>query len=201
MVINMTTRHNIPLASLTLTLALLACTQAAHAQYEPALRSAQPAQPKQPTVELPLVSGWYEGRVVQYITTDVSDKDAAKRMGANYVPRLAYALPAQPRVPGQPSAVERIYSFTNFKQGGVLPSIPEPTGADSTNQNYSPLWQVHTVTWLPGQQARVLRSEEEVLAAADKGQVAIKPTNIVVNCPVLFSEQGGALPRIKIKTE
>ncbi|MGZ3159133.1 MAG: DUF7482 domain-containing protein, partial [Burkholderiaceae bacterium] len=81
------------------------------------------------------------------------------------------------------------------------PSIPEPTGADSTNKNYSPLWQIHTVTWLPGHEPHVLRSEEEVLTAADQGQVSIKQTNIVVNCPVIFSEQGGALPRITIRAE
>ncbi|HEY8102542.1 MAG TPA: hypothetical protein VIF82_17520 [Burkholderiaceae bacterium] len=181
--------------------ALFACSQSAFAQYADPHPAVTLAKEKLVTVTFPVVSGWYEGRVVQYITTDVSDQEIAKKKGVNFVPRLADAIPPLPHTPGQRSSVERIYSFTNFKQGGVLPSVPEPTGADSANKNYSPLWQMYTVTWLPDHEPHVLRSEEEVLAAADKGQVNIKQTNIVINCPVIFSEQGGALPQIKIREE
>jgi hypothetical protein len=44
----------------------------------------------------------------------------------------------------------------------------------------------------------VLKSEEAILAAADNGEVAVTPTRIVVNCPVIFSEQGGLLKGAKI---
>ena len=169
--------------------ALVACAcAAAHAQ----------AQTPAGTIELPLVSGWFQGKMVHYVTTDVSDPVAAKEMGANYVPRLANAIPARPRQPGQGSAIERIYSFGNFRQGGVLPSIPEPTGPGNTDRNYSPLWHVHKVNWTAGHTPRVLKSEEEVLQAADNGEVTITQTNIVVNCPVIFSPQGGLLPGAKI---
>ena len=60
---------------------------------------------------------------------------------------------------------------------------------------------MYAVTWLPGHEPRVLRSEEEVLTAADKGEVHIEQTRIVINCPVVFSEQGGGLPHVKIKSE
>lgn len=194
--------HNkVLLAGAAYLLALCGYLQPACAQYADPKLVFVPTNEKLVTAEFPVVSGWYEGRVVQYITTDVSDKEISRKKGVNFVPRLADAIPAQPHTPGQRSAVERIYSFTNFKQGGVLPSIPEPTGADSTNTNYSPLWQMYTVTWLPGHEPRVLRSEEEVLTAADKKEVSIKPTNIVINCPVIFSEQGGVLPHVKIRTE
>jgi hypothetical protein len=194
--------HNkVLLAGAMYVLVLCGYAQPACAQYADPQFTVAPASGKLLTAEFPVVSGWYEGRVVQYITTDVSDKEMAKKKGVNFVPRLADAIPAQPHTPGQRSAVERIYSFTNFKQGGVLPSIPEPTGADSTNKNYSPLWQMYTVTWLPGHEPRVLRSEEEVLTAADKNEVSIKQTNIVINCPVIFSEQGGVLPLVKIRAQ
>ena len=156
------------------------------------------AQATAGTIELPLISGWFQGKVVHYVTTDVSDANAAKEMGANYVPRLANAIPAQPRQPGQGSAIERIYSFGNFKQGGVLPSLPEPAGAGNTDRNYSPLWQVQKVNWVAGHVPRVLKSEEEILEAADRGEVTITQTNIVVNCPVIFSPQGGLLPGAKV---
>lgn len=184
---------NTMLSMPALALAVLLHMPAAHAQSDiPGI--ALPAG----TIELPLVSGWFQGRMVHYVTTDVSDPDAAREMGANYVPRLANALPSQLRVPGQPSSLERIYSVRNFRQGSVLPSIPEPTGAGNTDRNYSPLWLVHKVHWLPGHVPRVLKSEEDVLAAADKGEVSIVQTNIVVNCPVIFSPQGGLLAGAKV---
>jgi hypothetical protein len=159
-----------------------------------------PAQARSPagSIELPLVAGWFDGRAVYYVTTDVSDLQAAQEMGANYVPRLADAIPARPPYPGQRSAVERIYSFVNFRQGGVLPSIPTPAGTGNHDRNYSPLWLVHKVNWLPGHTPRVLKSEEAILAAADNGEVTVTPTRIVVNCPVIFSEPGGLLKGAKI---
>jgi hypothetical protein len=163
----------------------------------PGMAAAQ-TRPPAGSIELPLVSGWYDGRAVYYVTTDVSDPQAAQEMGVNYVPRLADAIPPQPPYPGQRSAVEHIYSFGNFRQGGVLPSIPMPAGAGNRNRNYSPFWLVHKVNWLPGHTPRVLKSEEAILAAADNGEVTVTPTRIVVNCPVIFSEQGGLLKGAKI---
>lgn len=163
----------------------------------PAMAAAQTRSPAG-SIELPLVAGWFDGRAVYYVTTDVSDAQAAQQMSANFVPRLADAIPPQPPQPGQRSAVEHIYSFGNFRQGGVLPSIPAPAGAGNQDPNYSPLWLVQKVNWLPGHTPRVLKSEEAILAAADNGEVAVTPTRIVVNCPVIFSEQGGLLKGAKI---
>lgn len=159
--------------------------------------SAQSTLPAKDTVELPLVSGWYEGKLVCYITTDVSDKQAAADMGANYVPRLANALNRQPQ-PGQPGTVERIYKIVNFAQGSVLPSLPEPIGDNNANTNYSPLWQVYAVRWNAGKTPHLLKSEEEVLAAEEAGDVHIDKTLIVVNCPVVFTAADGALPNVKL---
>ena len=177
--------------------ALLHACAAALLLAHPAMSAAQTRSPAG-SIELPLVAGWFDGRAVYYVTTDVSDPQAAQEMGANYVPRLADAIPPQPAHPGQRSAVEHIYSFGNFKQGGVLPSIPTPAGAGNRDSNYSPLWLVRKVNWLPGRTPRVLKSEEDILAAADKGEVAVTPTRIVVNCPVIFSEPGGLLKGAKI---
>jgi len=162
-----------------------------------ALSSTAYAQSSGDTVELPLVSGWFEGKVVRYVTTDVSDRQAAVEMGANYVPRLANALNRQPQ-PGQPGAVERIYAIVNFKQGSVLPSLPAPIGATNSNINYSPLWQVYKVSWTAGRTPHLLKSEEDVLAAEDAGDVSIEKTNLVVNCPVVFTAADGALPQVKL---
>ncbi len=145
-------------------------------------------------VQLPLIGGWHDGQRVHYITTDASDMAAATKMSANFSPRLTNALPEQPQAPGQRSALERIYAVTNFDQGNVLPSAPGPVGSGSTDKAYSPLWRMFKVTWAAGSTPMTLRSEEEVLAAIERGWVTMAPTDIVVNCPVVNSARGGLLP-------
>jgi hypothetical protein len=171
---------------------------AALAAVAASLPAAAPAQeaPRQ-VIELPLVAGWYDGRPVQYVTTDVSDAGAAAELGANYVPRLADAL--TPGALGKAGAVERIYRIANFRQGSVLPSIPEPAGAANRNRNYSPLWRVYVVQWSAAAAPHLLRSEEEILDAEEKGLLTIARSDIVVNCPVIFAA-GSGLPNAAIKT-
>ncbi|WP_445769127.1 DUF7482 domain-containing protein [Rheinheimera sp.] len=144
------------------------------------------------SVTLPLVKGWYDGEPVLYLTTDASDPNAAKDMGVNYVPQLAYAINSQP------SSVDDIFAVTNFKQGNIIPSAPIPSGPDNQDTDYTPLWQVSTVTWKDAQQAHTLKSEQDVLDAKANGMVVITQTNIVVNCPVIYSPEGGFLPNTKI---
>lgn len=145
-------------------------------------------------VQLPLIGGWHDGQRVHYITTDASDIPSATKMSANFSPRLTNALPELPQAPGQRNALERIYAFTNFEQGNVLPSAPLPVGSASTDKAYSPLWRMFKVTWVAGSAPTTLRSEEEVLGAIERGWVTMVPTNIVVNCPVVNSARGGLLP-------
>jgi 6-phosphogluconolactonase (cycloisomerase 2 family) len=125
-----------------------------------------------------------------YIQTEASDPDVAKAQGVNYVPKLANAI--------SDGVTDDIYVVTNFKQANVIPSAPIPAGPSNTDPDYTPLWQVNTVTWNQGTTPHTLRSEEEVLAAEAAGQVTITKTNIVVNCPVIFTPQGGLLPTAKI---
>ena len=145
-------------------------------------------------VQLPLIGGWHDGQRVHYITTDASDMAAATKMSANFSPRLSNALPELPQAPGQRSALERIYAVTNFEQGNVLPSAPAPVGSTSTDKAYSPLWRMFKVTWAAGSTPKMLRSEEEVLGAIERGWVTMVATDIVVNCPVVNSARGGLLP-------
>lgn len=144
------------------------------------------------TVTLPVTIGWYKGQPAFYISTDASDPGPANGFGANLVPQLANAT--NPNAP----SVDDIYSFTNFKQGNVLPSAPMPAGPGNTNKSYSPLWQVSTVTWNAGTKPHVLRSEEAIKTAAANGQVTVVKTNFVVNCPVVYTPQGGVLPNAVI---
>lgn len=142
------------------------------------------------TVELPLVHCWYNGQVAYYIQTEASDQQVAESQGVHFVPRLVNAIDA--------GAVDDIFVVTNFTQGNVIPSAPIPAGPGNMDPEYTPLWQVSTVTWNQGEKPHLLKSEQEVLAAETAGKVTIAQTRIVVNCPVIFTPEGGLLPTAKI---
>lgn len=129
---------------------------------------------------LPLSRAWVEGRLVEYVATDASDRTMAAMMGVNFAPRLARAAtPASGA-----SVLERVYKFENDSQISVFQSSPSPVGPDSTDKAYSPLWRVVLVRWLDPSKARELKSEEQVLAAEEAQEVKLEITDIVINCPV-----------------
>ena len=129
---------------------------------------------------LPLSRAWFEGRIVEYVTTDISDLNMSLMMGANYVPRLKSAINSQPGG----SLVERVYKFVGGEQISIFQSAPNPTGPSNKDSAYSPLWRVAEVKWLVAPGSRTLKSEEELLAARERGHVSITDTDIVVNCPI-----------------
>ena len=137
-------------------------------------------------VTLPLNFAWVDERKVEYVTTDISDPAMAQALGVNLVPRLAQAIAA----PGRPSVVERVYKFADDSQITVFQSAPAPTGPDNADAAYSPLWRMVLVRRTLPSSARELKSEEEILRAADAGEVSLEVTNIVVNCPITRSVDG-----------
>ena len=183
-----------PLARAAASLAIVATLTACATPPRTGLDTVRPE-----TINLPLIQGWFDGRRAYYVTTDMSDAGMSGMTGANYVPRLANALPPEPRVPGAPSSTDRIYKFPNAEQASVLPSAPEPLGPGNASNAYSPLWQIVNVTWNRGVTPVLLRSEREVLEAEDVGRVTLEITRIVVNCPVVRIEddllRGASLPR------
>lgn len=142
---------------------------------------------------LPLSRAWVEGRVVEYVTTDISDLAMAQMMGANHVPGLASALD----LPKGSSIVERVYRFPNEEQISVFQSAPNPVGAGNRDRSYSPLWRVVLVSWSGQTRKRELKSEEELLAAEEKKQVVLDVTNIVVNCPITRIGKGESLRGVR----
>lgn len=142
---------------------------------------------------LPLSRAWFEGRVVEYITTDISDAGMARMMGANHVPRLRDALAA----PARGSVVERVYKFVDGEQISVFASAPVPAGPDNRDKAYSPLWRVAEVRWRVAPRGRVLTSEEALLAAKERGELTIVDTDVVVNCPITRGADGQALRGVR----
>lgn len=171
------------IAALVLAAALAGC---AHA----------PPPPGTGQVLLPVLKGWFEGEVVFYVTTDVSHADVAAAKGANFAPRLALALPEGPPQPGRRSSVDKVYAVTNFEQPSIFASAPSPVGSGSRDTAYSPLWQMVKVTWRPGRTPRELRAEEAVLDAAERGELVLEATPVVLNCPIVHRDGQGALPGV-----
>lgn len=143
---------------------------------------------KNPEYSLPMLSAWYNGQMVNYVTTDVSDANMAREMGANYAPRLRDAIPEYPKPPRQKTVLERVYGFPEGEQpNNVFGSAPSPVGYNSTDEQYSPVWHMYWVKWVDPNQAKVLTSEEAILDAEELGLVTIERTDIVVNCPIVSS--------------
>ncbi len=73
-----------------------------------------------------------------------------------------------------------IWSVTNGPEGqhNIVDTVPG-------RADYSPLWQVSTVTWESSATPRLLRSAADVKAAEKAGEVTVTKTATVVNCPVL----------------
>ena len=138
---------------------------------------------------LKLQQAWVDGKKVEYVSTDISDAAAARQNGVNYVARLADAISTE----GRRSLVERVYKFPNGEQISIFASAPTPAGGANTDTNYSPLWRLVMVSWLKPELKRELKSEEELLAAQERGEVALRVTNIVANCPIIRSADGARL--------
>ena len=142
---------------------------------------------------LPLNQAWIDGRIVEYVTTDISDSAMALMMGVNYVPRLSQAAKASPGS----SLLERVYKFQIDEQISVFQSAPNPVGAENRDRSYSPLWRLVLVKWVIPAKRRELKSEEEILTAQERREVELDVTDIVVNCPITRSRGGQSLRGVR----
>lgn len=148
---------------------------------------------------LPVYQGWYDGRAVYYLITDVTDATFALGMGANLSSRLVDTLSARQGPAGLGKATERVYVTEDPQQAKIFASAPRPIGPESRDQNYSPVWQVYAVQWSPSATRRQLRSEEDVLSAQEQGVLSVTPTNSVINCPIVGEVKGNNLPGVLIQ--
>lgn len=135
-----------------------------------------------PAITLPLIQGFYDGQKIFYVNTEASNFGLASADGTTFVPKLENAIAA--------NATADLFHVTNFNQPNIVDSAPYPVGPSNTNREYSPLWHVHLVTWLPAFTPEVLTSEDAVLAAQAAGKVMVEATNIVVNCPIVATPDG-----------
>ena len=132
---------------------------------------------------VPPVKGYIEGMEIRFIHTETSDPSVAELL-TEMMGSPVLVVPALAESPERATA--NVYVFKNGVRGegpfGFQPDVfDSPPGADG----YSPLRTLNLVTWKNDQAARQLRAAAEVKAAAQKGEVTIKRSGVVVNMPLL----------------
>lgn len=100
-------------------------------------------------------AGYYKGRSIAYL-----DLGPVKLSGANKIAPL--------------------WTVTNgtADQHNIVDVVPGDRG-------YSPLWSINQVTWRQGVTKRTLKSRADVQRARAAGDVTVKGTPTIVNCPVI----------------
>jgi len=119
----------------------------------------------------------------RYIATDTSAAPMAGMMG------VVGSAPTQALI--EVGATAPIYVFGNGPAGpGPMGFQPSVFNASAGDPIWSPFWEHFTVIWTNPVAARVLRSEAEVLAAVEAGELELfngtpdtHPNGFVVNCP------------------
>lgn len=152
----------------------------------PESTSGTPMAGMQPT-EVSALTGFYGGQEIQFIHTEVSDKEEANRMSGMGGSQLLF-VPSLDRVPEE--ALADVYAFTNGVPGSgakgfqldVFDSAPGDPG-------YTPLRSLQLVTWKDEESARILRSASSIEEAEKNGELETEDPGIVFNMP--FTEWPG----------
>ena len=121
-------------------------------------------------VKFKLHAGFFNGDKAYFIRTDTSDKNFAEANKLVWVPLLN-------AVQSVPGVASKIYLF----EGGSPDQLPVLSTAPS-QENYSPVWQLHKVT---SKGSTLYDSEEKLKAAESSGEVTIEAQSIFANYPVV----------------
>jgi hypothetical protein len=142
-------------------------------------------------IDIPMMKGYENGSEIFFIATDSSDNETAAQITNQTGFRVNFA-PFLAETPE--NATGKGYIFENGVEGeGPLGFQLPVINARPGQEGYSPLLQINRVTWNEGAQATELRSEQDIIAASDAGQLSIEATDIIVNHPAVQWE-GGSLP-------
>jgi hypothetical protein len=138
---------------------------------------------------VPSIKGYLEGTEILFQHTEVSDPEVAELL-SEMVSSPVLVVPALAQAP--PSLLATVYVFKNGVRGGgpfkyQADVFDNPPGSDG----YRPLRAVALVTWKNERAARVLKSEREVTAAEQAGEIAVERPGVVVNMPLVTWPGGG----------
>jgi hypothetical protein len=135
-----------------------------------------------PTAALPVNTAFADGKEIYFVHLEASDENTAKQL-TDMMQSPVFYVPSLAKAPAE--SLANVYSFKNGVKGQAS-VFDNPPGTEG----YSPLRQVNVVVWADVTKARELKAVTEILAARDAGELAIKPTGIVVNMPFVVWDGG-----------
>ena len=135
------------------------------------------------TSSFPLEKGYVNGKIALFIATDASDNQTASSISENIDNKINFA----PRLKSVPErALQQGYEFVSGIRGEGAFGFQLPVASALPGDNgYSPIVQLNFVDWNSDVTARELKSEAEILAAKNSGELTITKTDILVNSPVV----------------
>ena len=139
-------------------------------------------------IDIPLIKGYVNGKEMYVIATDASDKESAALI-TNLTGFKVNVAPVLSKTPED--VLGQAFAFTNGIQGdGPYGFQLSVLSAQPGDQGYTPLYQVNSVEWVNQDNAKELKSVDEILTAEQNGELKIHKTITVVNKPAVKWDGG-----------
>jgi hypothetical protein len=138
-------------------------------------KSTSTATPSNTAAGHPILHGYYDGHIDDYLNLDVSDESQALKLNINYAVALGN-LPS-PVVQSLPE----IYMFDGPAASGQNAIF----GSEPGEASYTPMLRETMLTWKSGATPTLLTSDTQINAEENTGRLTEKSTRIVLNCPIL----------------
>lgn len=141
-----------------------------------------------PYASIPAGMAYAEGKEIYFSHTETSDPAVAEKL-TNMMKSPVLVVPSLANAPE--SMLAPVYVFTNGVSGkGPLGFQPDVFNLPPGSDGYTPLRKIVFTTWAEGKAARELKSEAEVMAGVEAGELTLEISNIVVNMPFMTWDGG-----------
>lgn len=138
--------------------------------------------------EIPMHKGFFDNEDVYFIITDSSNKEYGDLITEMQDWKVELAPPLA-NVTKETSG--KIYVFENGIKGtGIKGFQPEIVSSTPEQDQYIALNSIIEVSWKPGQNPEILKSEKEILEARDGKRITMKEKNVVINSPQIIWPNG-----------
>jgi hypothetical protein len=134
-------------------------------------RSADPMG-RSGNINRPAFKGFYDGRKLTFLSTDVSDAAEARMMHVNFAPLLK-------KVPDK--ALADLYIVQGRHAIGQLPVF----SAEPGEKSYSPLWDEVYLRWKAGVVPLLLTKDDQIEDLIKKGDLIKHEPHVILNCPIV----------------
>lgn len=152
------------------------------------LTACAPQQSGPAKAELPAGKAYAEGKEIFFVHTEASDAGVADKL-TNMMKSPVMLVPSLANVPDE--SLANVYVFTNGVTGsGPFGFQPDVFDNPPGTEGYTPLRRLNVVTWVAADQARELKSADEVMAALAADQVTIEQPGVVINMPFVVWDGG-----------